>query len=81
MQTSVSSNLLYIMVRFYNPAKKHFEAAFGCTLTSNASEVFMLSITPMESKDSCLMSIAPVSFSRSPSDFWDVGYTCYSISP
>lgn len=62
MQTSVS-----FMVRFDDPAKQHFEAAFDCTWMSDASEVFMLSTAPMESKDSCLVLITPVSSSRSPS--------------
>lgn len=74
--------ILYIMVRFYNPAKKDFEASFGCTWMSNVLEVFMLSTVPMESKDFCLVLTTPGNFSRSPSD-WGLGYTEFftAISP
>lgn len=36
------------MVRLDDPAKYHFEAAFGCIWMSDASEVFMLSTVPMD---------------------------------
>lgn len=35
----------------------------------------MLSTVPMESKDFCLVLIAPGNYSRGPSDSWGLGYT------